>query len=262
MKRLLFFFLIGFALNSYATTTHGSDDETDSLLLVQRDSLQKIYARLQTEKDKIIQGKQKLKGKIDSLNNVNHEYASNLEAITKDSTTIPQLSDSIGRLELRLSSVMAYKRFAEQSAIKYANNKLYYPYDRSVDDAVNLLYKIKDNPYPQLGDILQAYREYYSNLMSCLHEIQNDKGAKAAKGKTSVSATMMAQLRDGYANKYMSWIRQSSYCQSPYYKTSNSIHYMDVIINQFNYAIDQYKKGIRNLNFSDILMFSKIFHIK
>lgn len=262
MKMLLFFFLIGFVLNSYAITTHDRDDETDSLLVVQRDSLQKIYACLQADKDRIVQFNNKLNGKIDSLNNVKRENISNLESIKKDSTTILQLGDSIERLRIQLSSVMAYKKFAEQCAIKYANNKLYYPYDRSVEDAINLLYKIKDNPYPQLIDILQSYKDYYYSLMSDLNTTQKDGLAKAVTSKTKISTAMMAQLRNDYANKCIVLIKQSLYCQSPYYKTPNSIHYMDVIVNQFNNAINLYKKGIKNLDFSDILMFSKLFHIK
>lgn len=262
-KRILLFLSMLFVvlINSFAVSPKGDDNEEDSLLNVQWDSLNLIKATLVKSKTSLEHFANDAKGKISNYSNEKVKLKESIASLSKDSIAIPQLQDSLNNLQKRLKSYNPYRKFAEQCAIKYANNKLYYPYDNSVENALDVLIKIKDNPYPQLLDILQNYKGYYKGFLFALEEIQNQPGAKAVSAKhNNISSQMMSELRNKYADGYIRHLMQTEYCTSKYYKTSNSIHYMDVLIKEFYNAIAKYKAGQKDLIFNDYVEFGRLFN--
>ena len=248
-------------LNSNAVAPKDGDSIEDSLLKVRWDSLNSIKAKLTTERNTLLSFNKNIKGKISNFNNAKIEATENLASLNKDSVAISLLQDSLANLRKRLESYTPYIKYAERCAIKYANNKLYYPYDSSVETAWNVLSKVKNNPYPQLLDILQSYHSYYSDFIETLDRVQHDKGARAVSAKTSISSVMMTKIRNDFAKDYISAISNTSYCRSPYYKTTNSIHYMEVLMKEVSDAIARYKAGKRDLIFSNYIEFGRLFGI-
>ena len=263
MKRIFLFLSMLFlvVINSFAVSPKGGDNEEDSLLKVQWDSLNLIKTTLVKSKTSLEQFNNDAKKKISNYSNDEVKLKESIASLSRDSIAIPQLQDSLANLRRRFKSYNPYIKFAEQCAIKYANNKLYYPYDNSVEYAWDVLTKIKDNPYPQLLDILQNYKGYYKGFLYALEEIQNQPGAKAVSAKhNNISSQMMSDLRNKYANGYIRHLMQTEYCTSKYYKTSNSIHYMDVLVKEFYNAIAKYKSGQRDLIFTDYIEFGRLFN--
>lgn len=248
-------------LNSYAVSPKEEDSKEDSLLKVRWDSLNTLKAKLTNERNTLISFNKTIKGKISKLSNAKVEAQEGLASLNKDSVAILLLQDSLTDLRKQLNSYTSYIKYAERCAIKYANNKLYYPYDSSVETAWNVLSKVKNNPYPQLLDILLSYHSYYSDFIATLDRVQHDKGARAVSAKTSIRSDMMAKIRNDFAKDYISAVSHTSYCLSPYYKTSNSIHYMDVLTREVYNAIAKYKAGQRDLIFSDYIEFGRLFSI-
>ena len=263
MKRILLFLSMLFlvAINSFAVSPKDGDNEEDSLLKVQWDSLNRIKATLVKSKTSLNHFNNDVQRKISNYSNDEVKLKESIASLSRDSIAIPQLQDSLANLRKRLKSYNPYIKFAEQCAIKYANNKLYYPYDNSVETAWDGLSKVKDNPYPQLFDILQSYHSYYSDFIETLDRVQHDKGARAVSAKTSISSVMMTKIRNDFAKDYISAISNTSYCRSPYYKTSNSIHYMEVLMKEVSDAIARYKAGKRDLIFSNYIEFGRLFSI-
>lgn len=249
------------AINSFAVSPKDSDNEEDSLLKVQWDSLNLIKATLVKNKTSLEHFNNDAKRKISNYSNDEVKLKESIASLSRDSIAISQLQDSLANLRERLKSYNPYIKFAEQCAIKYANNKLYYPYDNSVETAWNVLSNVKDNPYPQLLDILQSYKEYYKGFIFALEEIQQQKGAKAVSKKpNNISSQMMGELRNNYASTYINHLMQTEYCTSQYFKTSNSIHYLDVLVKEFYSAIAKYKSGQRDLIFDDYIDFGRLFN--
>lgn len=144
-------------LNSYAVSPKEEDSKEDSLLKVRWDSLNTLKAKLTNERNTLISFNKTIKGKISKLSNAKVEAQEGLASLNKDSVAILLLQDSLTDLRKQLDSYTSYIKYAERCAIKYANNKLYYPYDSSVETALDVLSRVKNNPYPQLLDILQSY---------------------------------------------------------------------------------------------------------
>ena len=248
-------------LNSNAVAPKDGDSIEDSLLKVRWDSLNTIKARLTNERNTLISFNKTIKSKLSELSNAKVEAQEGLASLNKDSVAILLLQDSLTDLRKQLDTYTLYIKYAERCAIKYANNKLYYPYDSSVETALDVLSRVKNNPYPQLLDILQSYHSYYSDFVATLDRVQHDKGARAVSAKTSIRSDMMAKIRNDFAKDYFSAVSHTSYCLSPYYKTSNRIHYMDVLVREVYNAIAKYKAGQRDLIFSDYIEFGRLFSI-
>lgn len=174
--------------------------------------------------------------------------------------------DSLKHKNDSLYSVIKYlsynTKYAELSLIKYANNKLYYPYDASIEDALSYLNGIKDNPYPQLNQILEQYHLYTEEILELMEKAQAS-GLSHVSSNNEFNTSEVKRLRDSYANEWLPKIRQTSYYKN-LYKKSNSIHYLDVIIDKvYIDRIRKYQSGQLNIvSFQDVIEFPKIFRLK
>lgn len=242
--------------NVNASTLKNDDGKKDSVLLAQCDSLQYVLNSLTKECTNLNRFITTEKSKCRYLNGKKTEYYCNLDSINRDSIIITLLQDSLTKLKQKGLAIQPYIKFAEQCAIRYANNKLYYPYDKSVEEAARLLKNIKDNPYPQLIDILGNYRKYYKEIIDAMRDVQRDFGVMSKN--SSFTREYKSRILGDNAKSY---INRTAY-NADLHNTRNSIHYLEVLIKEYNRSVEDYKSHNKSINFKDFNDFGFLFNVE
>jgi hypothetical protein len=235
-------------------------------LQVKKDSLQREIDRLaqhnEMQKKKRIQNNAILSEQKAEIQSLQHQAAGmkKTEKTPGDSSasTLCKRRDNLKDLILK---VKRRRGFADNCVIWYANNKLYYPYDASVEEAALCLDSIRHNPYPQLKGILQDYGAFTHEILRVFRAAQADDASKVVP-VSGFSLYDVKRLRNQYVEKWRPKIKQVAYCRR-YYHTNNSIHYLEVLIDQvYLKRLARYAQMKSVVDFGDVLLFPQVFNVQ